>query len=554
MPAGSSTYGPCDNAPQAKGGRGGQGGAMQRRVVVVGAGMGGLVAACLLARAGAAVTLLEAADGVGGKARAVAVAGRRLDVGPSVLTLRHVFDHVFADCGERLDDHLVVRALPQLARHVFAPTPKGRTRATVLDLYPDVEASRDAVGTCFGAAAARAYAAYAAYAERLYASAEGTFIYGEKPGVLGALRAFGRRALLAPWEMDARRTMWRALQAAFPSCPELVRLYARYATYCGASPFAAPATLNLVSHVERLGVWGIEGGISALAAALADLARRQGVQVRLGAQVARLQWGSAGRVRGVQLMDGEEVPAAAVVLAGALRPDAPNGALWPALAPGPERAAGARAPTKAQPGLSADVAGLVARVGGEVAPAQHTVVFGADSREEFAALFDRRQRPVAPTVYLCAPERGPGAGASGAGAGVAETGAGTGANGEPVFVLTNAPPERTPRTPAAQAAWLEATCDRLAAAGVHLVPTGTPHLEGPASFARRFPGTDGVLYGPPPHSWRSFLARPGSRTRWPGVYAAGGLTHPGPGVPMAALSGRQAARAVLRDAPELARG
>ena len=67
------------------------------------------------------------------------------------------------------------------------------------------------------------------------------------------------------------------------------------------------------------------------------------------------------------------------------------------------------------------------------------------------------------------------------------------------------------------------------------------------AFARRFPGTGGALYGRATHGWRASFARPGSRTRIPGLYLAGGSTHPGPGVPMAALSGRLAATCVLED-------
>ena len=69
----------------------------------------------------------------------------------------------------------------------------------------------------------------------------------------------------------------------------------------------------------------------------------------------------------------------------------------------------------------------------------------------------------------------------------------------------------------------------------------------PADFEQRFPGTGGALYGRPPHGWRASFTRPTARSRMPGLYLAGGSVHPGPGVPMVALSGRFAARAVARD-------
>jgi 1-hydroxycarotenoid 3,4-desaturase len=72
-------------------------------------------------------------------------------------------------------------------------------------------------------------------------------------------------------------------------------------------------------------------------------------------------------------------------------------------------------------------------------------------------------------------------------------------------------------------------------------------LTTPSEFAAMFPATGGALYGRASHGWRASFQRPGARTRVPGLYLAGGSTHPGPGVPMAALSGRMAAASALSD-------
>ena len=69
----------------------------------------------------------------------------------------------------------------------------------------------------------------------------------------------------------------------------------------------------------------------------------------------------------------------------------------------------------------------------------------------------------------------------------------------------------------------------------------------PRDFERLFPATGGALYGPLQHGWRASFLRPGARTRLPGLYLAGGSTHPGPGLPMVALAGRQAAASLLAD-------
>jgi 1-hydroxycarotenoid 3,4-desaturase len=70
-------------------------------------------------------------------------------------------------------------------------------------------------------------------------------------------------------------------------------------------------------------------------------------------------------------------------------------------------------------------------------------------------------------------------------------------------------------------------------------------LTTPREFHRDFPATGGALYGRAGHGWMSTFRRPSSATPVPGLYLAGGSAHPGPGVPMAAMSGRLAAATLL---------
>ncbi|MFM7348035.1 MAG: phytoene desaturase family protein, partial [Erythrobacter sp.] len=117
---------------------------MSARVVVIGAGIGGLTSAALLAARGCDVTVCEKESWVGGKARRVPVDGAEVDGGPTVFTYRAVFDEVFAACGARLEDHVRVTKAEVLARHAWDDT-------GTLDLFADLEASVDAVGAFAGA-------------------------------------------------------------------------------------------------------------------------------------------------------------------------------------------------------------------------------------------------------------------------------------------------------------------------------------------------------------------------------------------------------------------
>jgi 1-hydroxycarotenoid 3,4-desaturase len=87
----------------------------------------------------------------------------------------------------------------------------------------------------------------------------------------------------------------------------------------------------------------------------------------------------------------------------------------------------------------------------------------------------------------------------------------------------------------------------MARCGLHLAPAEPAVVTTPADFHRMFPGTGGALYGPAQHGWRASFSRPTAATRLPGLYLAGGGTHPGAGVPMAALSGQMAAERLVAD-------
>ena len=86
--------------------------------------------------------------------------------------------------------------------------------------------------------------------------------------------------------------------------------------------------------------------------------------------------------------------------------------------------------------------------------------------------------------------------------------------------------------------------------GLHVGATDDSVETGPVGFNQLFPATGGALYGRASHGMMASFERPGAASRVPGLYLAGGSVHPGPGVPMAAMSGRLAAQRLLQDLPE----
>ncbi|NOJ83998.1 phytoene desaturase family protein, partial [Myxococcus xanthus] len=136
---------------------------------------------------------------------------------------------------------------------------------------------------------------------------EGPFIREGRTSPTGLAQRVGISGLGDLWRIQPFATLWSALGTFFRD-PRLLQLFGRYATYCGASPFTAPATLMLVAHVEQAGVWTVAGGMSALAGAVADLATQRGATFRFGTHVDRILT-EGGRVSGVVLSDGERIPA-----------------------------------------------------------------------------------------------------------------------------------------------------------------------------------------------------------------------------------------------------
>ena len=284
----------------------------------------------------------------------------------------------------------------------------------------------------------------------------------------------------------------------------------------------------LIAHVERTGVWLDEGGMHRLAAVLAELAIARGASFHYGARAQRVLVRS-GRVAEVQLASGDKIAADAVVVNADVAAVA-GGRLGEAIAGAvPTMPRSARS-------LSAVTWALVAATEG-FPLIRHNVFFSQDYAAEFEDLFGRAILPSAPTVYLCAQDR------DGADAAL-PTGP------ERLLCLVNAPAtgDRHPFSSADIASCGHRTFATLKRCGLSVDrKPETTVVRTPADFERRFPATGGSLYGTASHGWLASFRRPGARTRLPGLYLAGGSTHPGAGVPMAALSGRLAATSLLED-------
>ncbi|MBM1221737.1 phytoene desaturase [Ponticoccus sp. SC2-23] len=492
----------------------------QFHVAIIGAGIGGLATALRLAAAGYAVTVVESADHPGGKIRTLPSAAGPVDTGPTVLTMKPVFEALFADAGERLDDHLTLHELSVIARHYWED-------GTQFDLTSDRAETVSNVRAAFGSNAVAEFEQVTSRAARLFEAFDAPMMKAADPSSLSmaAVVAKSPRLIL---DMAPLASLARMLDGAFTD-RRLAQLFGRYATYVGGSPQGSPALLALISEAEARGVWSVEGGMGELARTIAELARAKGARFLFGTEVQSIEIRD-GRATGIVTGTGR-ISADAVVFNG--DPRAIHGGLM-----GDDARNAVPAAAVEPRSLSAWVHAFAARPTGPDL-AYHTVFFGSEPNAEFVRL-DRGQHPSDATLYVCAQDRATAARPDGP--------------ERFEIILNGVPSNAIAETEEEVRACQKQVFDRLAAFGLTFDPVPGPQtLSSPTEFARLFPASKGSLYGRSPHGLTAGLKRPRARTTIQGLYLCGGGAHPGAGVPMATLSGRHAAEAIGADLASLSK-
>ena len=479
--------------------------------VVIGAGSGGLAAAITLAAQGRPVTVLEQGSGPGGKMRNVDVDGTSVPAGPTVLTMKWAFDRILEPAGLSLSDVVEVEPSQVLARHAW-------TDGSMLDLHADEDEAAEAIARFSSMRDADGFRDFVRESRRIHDILLDTHMRAQRPSFVGLMARIGPRRFPDMMALRPYSSLWAALSQRFDD-PRLRQLFGRYSTYTGSSPFSIPATLMLVAHVERAGVWRIKGGMAALAKGLEGVAERMGVRFRYDAKVERVET-EGGRASAVRLSSGERITAQGIVAntdASALATIAPE--------------TGVQAVPSYKRSYSAVT--FCARARTNFPLAHHTVFFSNDYAAEFDALA-RGQVPSEPTTYICAADRND--------RGERDNAAD---EAEAMLMLVNAPANGDTKIYGEE---VEPCRQRMTSllerCGMDLSVEASK-ATAPSDFAAMFPHTGGALYGRTTDGPFAGFRRPGARTRIPNLALAGGSCHPGPGVPMSALSGWLAAEHLM---------
>ena len=494
------------------------------RVGVIGSGLGGLSAACVLAARGYQVTVFEKNSWLGGKAAVLEENGYRFDMGPTILICPSVLRKIFSEAGKKLSNYLDLAPLEPQWRCFFEDNTK-------LDLYGDKPAMERELGQ-FAPKTVDGYQKFLSTSEELHGISDRFFFWrsiGSMRDTFDTGSALNLSLLRDVSRMKLGQTVAGAIRREIKD-KRVAQMLDHMVQYVGSSPEKSPAILCAIAYMqESEGVWYPRGGTRAVPEALTKLARELGVEFRTNSGVKRIDIEERA-IRGLETTAGEYVPLAAVVansdsvrtyrelIGGDIAKDFDHRRSY-------------------EPACSGVVMYLGLNRRYEHL-AHHNFVFSRDPVEEFHAIYDQGIPAPDPTCYLCAPSKTESA--------VAPPG------GEALYVLVHTPYLRAGQN------WTElypgyrqVIIDKLKRTG------GLTNLEDaivteryltPQDIQERYAVPAGAIYGIASHGRLQGGFKPANHDpKVQGLYLAGGSAHPGPGMPMVLMSGWIAADHLDRD-------
>ncbi len=491
---------------------------------IIGGGLGGLASACTLAARGHRVILFERNDWLGGKAAVLERDGFRFDMGPTILTLPSVLRRIFAEANRSLEDYLQLIPLDPQWRCFFED-------GTTLDLLENTERMCRLLGE-FSPNSVEGYRAFMKHAEKLHDISNRYFFnkpIGGLRDMFDARKTFQAGTLRDVLSMRMGRSVASTVRSHVPDA-RLAQMIDHFTQYVGSAPDQSPAVLcGIASMQTQEGVWYPMGGTGAVPRALRKLAIELGVEFRIGTNITRIRL-QGGKAKGVETDAGEYLPLRAVVS------NCDSVRTHRELLGGVPLNRFERR-RKYEPACSGVVLylGLSKRYDHLL---HHNFIFSRDPHEEFDFIYRKGEPAPDPTCYVCAP--------SITEPSVAPPG------GEALYVLVHTPYLRGHHVwPDMLAQYRRVIVEKLKrVAGLHDIEQRIvcENALTPQDINDRYHVLNGAIYGLASHGKFLGAFKPSNRSpNVAGLYLAGGSAHPGPGMPMALMSGWIAADALDND-------
>jgi len=485
-----------------------------KKVIVIGAGLGGLSAAISLKQSGYEVEILEKNPKIGGKLNVLKERGYTFDLGPSILTLPHIFKRLFERSGKKMEDYIHIRALRPHWRNFFED-------GTIVDLYPEPERM---------AAEARKVGEnpdnvqrFLEYSRRLYDLVNAGYFEEGLDTAKDFRRFYGLRNFL---KFDLFRTMHGGV-ARYLKTPHMRDIFDYFIKYVGSSAYHSPAFMNCLPTIQfQYDLWYVDGGLYGIAIGLQRLIDEIGVGIRLNTEVAEIRK-EANRVTGVVTKSGQFFPADIIVSNMEVIP------AYERLLSEDEKFM--RTLTKFEPACS----GLVLELGLDCQYPQlahHNFFFSANQKEHFHTVFRKRQLPPDPTIYLVAASR--------TDATVAPQGC------DCLKILPHIPyiNDARPLTRDDYLAFKDRVLAKLERMGLtdirrHIV---FEHCWTPLDIREQYYSNKGSIYGVVTDRFKNLAFKaPKQSTKYPNLFFVGGSVNPGGGMPMVVLCGQNVAKQIV---------
>lgn len=250
---------------------------INKKITVIGAGLGGLAVSCLLANEGCDIQLFEKNETAGGKMQEFQKNGFRFDTGPSLFTMPFILEKLFNTCNADIGDYLTFKEIDPVCKYFY---PDG----TIFNNYTEREKTLKEIEK-FAPEDLRAYTQFLDKSEELYQRTADAFLFNP----LYDLSDLKNLNLFDLMGIDAFSTVSKKVDEYFES-DYLRKFFKRFTTYNGSSPYQAPATLNVIPHVElNQGGYYIEGGMYNIADSLFRLAKSLGVHIHFKSEITGIE-------------------------------------------------------------------------------------------------------------------------------------------------------------------------------------------------------------------------------------------------------------------------
>ncbi len=374
---------------------------MNYDAVIIGAGLGGLATATRLASSGYKVLVVEKSDKVGGKLNVQKESGYSFDTGPSLLTMPGIIEELFLETGAEIPSYLEFKKLTILTRYFF---PDGFSLDVDSDPVEFKNEVTNKIDSKFKNESTQ-LGKFLKHTERIYNLTEKIFLNSS----LGELNTYTNisalKTFLRIFQLDGLRSMKTAINSFFKS-PYLRMIFMRYATYNGSNPYKAPATLNLIAHVENtLGGFYPVNGMYSIAEAIESLAQEKGVEFMFNTSVSEIVTSKGQRggveVSGVRVEDANGLGKSktSVINSKVVVSNADVNYTYQRLLPNDTKLKGRSIYKKLEPSSSV-VVFLWGVRGVHQKLDIHNILFTADYENEFKEIFSEGGVNTDPTIYI----------------------------------------------------------------------------------------------------------------------------------------------------------